>query len=121
MISSNSITLKEKLAEIIKRKISSFPKNPNGFKECENYLKLHKIAVWAYYRGFKKLRGQWNPIINVPETFAIGMNVNTEGLYTNIRGTDKQICVVDVRDTERYNYFLPKELTEKILFLGEMP
>lgn len=119
---------KEKLANIIKRKAKSFSYylfplssigfKQSGFEEYKNYFKSHKVAVWEIRRNLKEL---WSCVVDVPETFSIGMNVDTKGLYTDNLSTGTQICVVEVYDGSRYFYFLPKDFAEKVLALGDLP
>lgn len=112
---------KEKLETIIRQKVNSFPKNIHGFAEYKDYFKLHHIAVWEFCKNNRK-RGFWRCIVDASETFAIGMNIITRGLYGDVLDLNIQICVVAVNDgPDRYSYFIPRELAEKVLVLGYLP
>lgn len=112
---------KEKLAAIITRKVKGFSNTPCGFGEYKDYFKLHHIAVWEFCKNNNK-KGFWRCIVDASETFAIGMNIVTHGFYSDVLSLGTQICVVAVNDgPDRYSYFIPRELAEKVLVLGYLP
>lgn len=101
-----NIELKLKLLNIVRKKLEQFPNNPRGFRECEAYFKSYKVAIWGFYKGYKKYsKRTWKPIVDVPETFSENANPSA-------------VCVAD-DSVERY--YFPKNLAEKVLILGCFP
>lgn len=101
-----NIELRWKLLTIVREKVAQFPNNARGFKEYEACFKSYNVAIWGFYKGFRKYsKRTWKPVVDVPETF--GKDAKTD-----------EVCVV--LDSEE-RYYFPRKFAEKVLVLGGFP